>query len=232
MPRFRTVPSVKGTEATVALPDGVELYSLTADGTALLTSRTGRGDLLDAGALLPFIDRGQHARYLIGDALTSPERPSNATYKLGLMRGHSAFTPHAHGGEHFVLSLGYAACGLYDNERQEAVAVRLTPGVMIRIPALLPHSFVNRGAGRLLILAANTGFGIDHEDYAITAEEAERRAVAGSAEPSGGGAALDYPALAKALRAVGSAPSPGVMSWRERVAQAARRLAVRLEGSA
>ncbi|MFC5004060.1 cupin domain-containing protein [Dactylosporangium cerinum] len=217
---------MKGTEA---LPAGVELYSLTADGTALLTSRTGRGDLLDAGALLPFIDRGQHARYLIGDALTSPERPSNATYKLGLMRGHSAFTPHAHGGEHFVLSLGYAACGLYDDERQEAVTVRLTPGVMIRIPALLPHSFVNRGAGRLLILAANTGFGIDHEDYAITAEEAERRATA---EPSGGGAALDYPALAKALRAVGSAPSPGVMSWRERAAQAARRLAVRLEGSA
>ncbi|MFC4042522.1 cupin domain-containing protein [Dactylosporangium siamense] len=226
---------MKGTEA---LPAGVELYSLTADGTALLTSRTGRGDLLDAGALLPFIDRGQHARYLIGDALTSPERPSNATYKLGLMRGHSAFTPHAHGGEHFVLSLGYAACGLYDDERQEAVTVRLTPGVMIRIPALLPHSFVNRGAGRLLILAANTGFGIDHEDYAITAEEAERRATAepsknrATAEPSNNGTALDYPALAKALRAVGSAPSPGVMSWRERAAQAARRIAVRLEGSA
>ncbi len=227
---FRTVPSVKGNEATEALPAGVEVYSLTADGTALLTSRTGRGDLLDPAALLPFIDRGQHARYLVGDALTSPERPSNATYKLGLMRGHSAFTPHAHGGEHFVLSLGYAACGLYDDERQEAVTVRLTPGVMIRIPALLPHSFVNRGAGRLLILAANTGFGIDHEDYAITAEEAERRAAA--EPPAGRAAALDYPALAKALRAVGSAPSPGVMSWRERAAQAARRLAVRLEGSA
>ena len=230
------MPSVKGIEATEPLPDGVELYSLTADGTAMLTSRTGRGDLLDPATLLPFIDDGQHARYLIGDALTSPERPSNATYKLGLMRGHSAFTPHAHGGEHFVLSLGYAACGLYDEDRQEAVTVRLTPGVLIRIPALLPHSFVNRGAGRLLILAANTGFGIDHEDYAITAEEAERRAVEGSAGPPGGvpggAAALDYPALAKALRAVGSAPSPGVMSWRERAAQAARRLAVRLEGSA
>lgn len=223
------MPSVKGTEATAALPAGVETYTLTADGTALLTSRTGRGDLLDPGALLPFIDDGQHARYLIGDALTSPERPSNATYKLGLMRGHSAFTPHAHGGEHFVLSLGYAACGLYDADRQEAVTVRLTPGVMIRIPALLPHSFVNRGAGRLLILAANTGFGIEHEDYAITAEEAERRAATG---PPGGDAALDYPALAKALHAVGSAPSPGVMSWRERAALAVRRLAVRLEGSA
>jgi hypothetical protein len=210
-----------------ALPAGVEVYALATGGTALLTSRTGRGDLLDPDALLPFIDRGQHARYLIGDALTSPERPSNATYKLGLMRGHSAFTPHAHGGEHFVLSLGYAACGLYDEDRQEAVTVRLTPGVMIRIPALLPHSFANRGAGRLLILAANTGFGIDHEDYAITAEEAERRAAA---EP--GSDALDYPALAKALRAVGEAPSPGVMSWRERAAQAARRLAERLEGPA
>ncbi|MFF5227815.1 cupin domain-containing protein [Dactylosporangium sp. NPDC000521] len=210
------------------LPAGVEVYALTADGTALLTSRTGRGDLLDPAELLPFIDSGQHARYLIGDALTSPERPSNATYKLGLMRGHSAFTPHAHGGEHFVLSLGYAACGLYDDERQEAVTVRLTPGVMLRIPALLPHSFINRGDGRLLILAANTGFGIDHDDYAITAEEAERRAAA---EPPQHGD-LDYPALAKALRAVGEAPSPGGMTLRERAARAARRLAVRLEGSA
>lgn len=227
MSAFRTVRSVMGTEATAALPAGVEVYALTADGTALLTSRTGRGDLLDPATLLPFIDAGQHARYLIGDALTSPERPSNATYKLGLMRGHSAFTPHAHGGEHFVLSLGYAACGLYDDERQEPVTVRLTPGVMIRIPALLPHSFVNRGDGRLLILAANTGFGIDHEDYAITAEEAERRAAAGPP-----GDTVDYPALAKALRAVGGAPSPGGMSWRERTARAVRRLAVRLEGSA
>ncbi|WP_326999800.1 cupin domain-containing protein [Dactylosporangium sp. NBC_01737] len=229
---------MNGNEAPGPLPAGVELYSLTADGTALLTSRAGRGDLLDPATLLPFIDDGQHARYLIGDALTSPERPSNATYKLGLMQGHSAFTPHAHGGEHFVLSLGYAACGLYDDERQEAVTVRLTPGVMLRIPALLPHSFINRGSGRLLILAANTGFGIDHEDYAITAEEAERRALGGSVapprsgEPETAGNALDYPALAKALRAVGSAPSPGVMSWRERAAQAARRLAVRLEGPA
>jgi hypothetical protein len=220
---FRTVPSVKGEEV---LPAGVEVYSLTADGTALVTSRGGRGDLLDPAELLPFIDSGQHARYLIGDALTSPQRPSNATYKLGVMRGHSAFTPHAHGGEHFVLSLGYAACGLYDDERQEAVTVRLTPGVMLRIPALLPHSFINRGDGRLLILAANTGFGIDHEDYAITAEEAERRAAH---EPPTGDA-LDYPALAKALRAVGAAPVGG-MSWRERVARAARRLAVRLEES-
>ncbi|MEV4141147.1 hypothetical protein AB0J72_54410 [Dactylosporangium sp. NPDC049742] len=219
---------MKGSVNDGGLPAGVEVYSLTADGTALLTSRTGRGDLLDPAELLPFIDSGQHARYLIGDALTSPERPSNATYKLGLMRGHSAFTPHAHGGEHFVLSLGYAACGLYDDERQEAVTVRLTPGVMLRIPALLPHSFINRGDGRLLILAANTGFGIDHKDYAITAEEAERRAAA---EPPHHGE-LDYPALAKALRAVGGAPSPGGMTLRERAARAARRLAVRLEGSA
>ncbi|WP_238005776.1 hypothetical protein KZZ52_43600 [Dactylosporangium sp. AC04546] len=216
--------------APVPLPPGVELYSLAADGTATVASAAGRADLLDGDGLLPFIDNGQHARYLIGDQLTSPQRPSNATYKLGVVRAHSAFTPHAHGGEHFVLSLGYAACGLYDDTRQTAVTVRLTPGVMIRIPALLPHSFANRGAGRLLILAANTGFGIDHEDYAITADEAERRAAA---EPGAvAGADLDYPALAKALRAVGSARPPDAMSWRERVAQAARRLAVRLEGSA
>jgi len=208
-----------------SLPSGVELYALTADGTAVRSAGTGRGDLLDGDGLLPFIDSGQQARYLIGDRCTSPERPSNATYKLGVVRPHSAFTPHAHGGEHFVLSLGYASCGVYDEQRQTAVGVRLTPGVMIRIPAMLPHSFANRSAGRLLILAANTGFGIDHEDYAITAEEAERRAATAATGPG-------YPALAKALRAVGSAPPPGVMSLRERMARDARRIAVRLEGPA
>src|SRR6185436_6278779 len=89
---------------------------------------------------LPFIDDGQLARYFIGDQFTSPDRPSNATYKLGLVRPHSNFTPHAHGGEHVVLSLGYATCGLYDAERDACVRLSMPPGTLVRIPAMLPHA--------------------------------------------------------------------------------------------
>jgi hypothetical protein len=198
------------------LPGGVELYSLSPAGTATVT---GADDRVGLTGFLPFIDEGQLARYFIGDASTAPERPSNATVKLGVVRPHSAFTPHAHGGEHFVLSLGYASCGLYDIERAAAVMVDLVPGTLIRIPAMLPHSFGNRSALPLLILAANTGFGIDHEDYAITAAEAERR---GAADPV-------YPTLAKALRALAEAGSPGGMTPREHLASRLRRLAARLD---
>ena len=97
------------------LPAGVEVYTVPVDGAVARRAGGHTGTELDN--LLPFIDPGQAARYFIGDAQTSPERPSNATYKLGLVRPHSAFTPHAHGGEHFVLSLGYAAWGLYDADR-------------------------------------------------------------------------------------------------------------------
>jgi hypothetical protein len=216
-----------------ALPPGVEVYSFTADGEALLVNRDGTADLGSANDLLRFIDDGQAARYFIGDQATSPLRPSNATYKLGIVRGHSAFTPHAHRGEHFVLSLGFAACGLYHPDRQAVLDVRLPPGTMIRIPAMLPHSFANRAGRPLLVLAANTGYGIDHDDYAITAVEAERRATA---EPAAG-PAEDYPALAKALRALehgalehgaSGQGAPG-LTRRERAAAALRRLATRLE---
>jgi hypothetical protein len=188
----------------VLLPAGVEVYSFPVDGDV------GRLD-----NLLPFIDPGQAARYFVGDATTSPQRPSNATYKLGIVRPHSAFTPHAHGGEHFVLSLGYAACGLYDERTGSPVVARLAPGTLIRIPALMPHSFANRAGTPLLILAANTGYGIDHEDYAITADAAEQRM---SDE-------LDYPAMAKALRALENAAEPPALTWRERVAYRLRRIA-------
>jgi hypothetical protein len=197
------------------LPAGVEVYSFPVDGAAV--RRAGGGSRLDN--LLPFIDPGQAARYFIGDAGTSPQRPSNATFKLGVVRPHSAFTPHAHGGEHFVLSLGYAACGLYDAVTESALAVRLGPGTMIRIPALLPHSFANRAGTQLLILAANSGYGLDHEDYAITAAAAEHRAAD---DP-------DLPALAKALRALEAAAGPAPLTWRERIAHRLHRLATRLE---
>src|SRR4030095_6557923 len=106
------------------------------------------------------------------------------------------------------LSLGYAACGLYDERTDSPVLVRLGPGTLIRIPALLPHSFANRAGGPLLILAANSGYGIDHEDYAITADVAETRAVADTE--------VDYPALAKALRALENGDPLPPLTWRER----------------
>jgi hypothetical protein len=198
----------------VGLPDGVQIYTFGADGSVVVRDVHGAAPLGPGDDLLPFIDDGQFARYLIGDAKTSPERPSNATYKLGLVAPHSAFTPHAHAGEHFVLSLGHASCGLYDAARGRASTLRLAPGTMIRIPAMLPHSFGNLAAHPLLILAANTGFGIDHEDYAITAEQARER---GDGE------------LAVALAALADRPQLPA-GRRERLATALRRLASRLEG--
>ncbi|MGA4959793.1 cupin domain-containing protein [Streptomyces lavendulocolor] len=162
------------------LPGGVEVYHLLPDGGIVLADRDGARGLGPEREFLRFIDDGQFAHYLVGDAATSPERPSNATVKLGVVGPRSAFTPHAHGGEHFVLSLGHAACGLYDADLGRVAEVPLTPGMLIRIPEMMPHSFANRGADPLTILAANTGYGIDHEDYAITAADAETRASSGT----------------------------------------------------
>ncbi|MEU6610065.1 cupin domain-containing protein [Streptomyces shenzhenensis] len=224
------------------LPRGVRLYRLRSDGSVVLGDRDGARELGPERDLLRFIDDGQFAHYLVGDAATSPERPSNATVKLGIVGPRSAFTPHAHGGEHFVLSLGYAACGLYDGERGRVTEVPLTPGELIRIPEMMPHSFANRDTTPLTILAANTGYGIDHEDYAITAPEAERRAAgpsydtataAGPHPGTGTLARTDYLALAAALRdieRVQRVRGPGVTTVRERLAARLRRLAQGLEG--
>ncbi|MGW0857181.1 cupin domain-containing protein [Streptomyces sp. NPDC002690] len=188
------------------------------------------------GGMIPFIDDGQFAHYLVGDAATSPERPSNATVKLGMMGPRSAFTPHAHGGEHYVLSLGHASCGLWDAERGRTTEVPLVPGMLIRIPEMMPHSFANRGKRPLTIVTANTGYGIDHEDYAITAPEAERRSRGGVSPEERGAlataATIDFRALATALRSVedrqrvhGIAPA----TVRERLAGRLRRVATALE---
>jgi hypothetical protein len=198
----------------VELPSGVQLYTFDADGGVMVRDERGAAPLGPGPDLLPFIDDGQFARYLIGDAKTSPQRPSNATYKLGLVAPHSAFTPHAHGGEHFVLSLGHASCGLYDDARGGVATLALGPGTMVRIPAMMPHSFGNRAGRPLVILAANTGFGIDHEDYAITAEQARERGDA------------DLAAALGTLDARGGPPRAG---WRERLATALRRVASRLD---
>ncbi|MFF0225303.1 cupin domain-containing protein [Streptomyces sp. NPDC004629] len=234
---IRTVEDGRGGWAR--LPRGVRLYRLRSDGSVLLGDRDGARELGPERDLLRFIDDGQFAHYLVGDAATSPERPSNATVKLGIVGPRSAFTPHAHGGEHYVLSLGYAACGLYDGERGRVTEVPLAPGELIRIPEMMPHSFANRDTTPLTILAANTGYGIDHEDYAITAPEAERRAAQGaygSAGPPTGASTLartDYLELAAALRdieRVQQARGPGVTTVRERLAARLRRLAQQLEG--
>ncbi|MDX3383345.1 cupin domain-containing protein [Streptomyces niveiscabiei] len=203
------------------LPSGVRLYRIGADGTVVLADRDGARELGPDKDLLRFIDDGQFAHYLVGDAKTSPERPSNATVKLGVVGPRSAFTPHAHGGEHHVLSLGYASCGLYDAERHRVTEVPLAPGELIRIPEMMPHSFANRNTDPLTILAANTGYGIDHEDYAITADEAERRR------------APEFRRLAAALRDIErhqDVHGTGVTTVRERLAARLRRIAQRLEG--
>ncbi|MEH0467056.1 hypothetical protein [Streptomyces acidiscabies] len=75
------------------LPSGVRLYRIGADGTVLLADRDGARELGPDKDLLRFIDDGQFAHYLVGDAKTSPERPSNATVKLGIVGPRSAFTP-------------------------------------------------------------------------------------------------------------------------------------------
>ncbi|SCF86512.1 cupin domain-containing protein [Streptomyces sp. Ncost-T10-10d] len=216
------------------LPEGVELYHLRPDGGIELADREGARELGPEREFLRFIDDGQFAHYLVGDAATSPERPSNATVKLGVVGPRSAFTPHAHGGEHFVLSLGHAACGLHDADRDRVTEVPLTPGMLIRIPEMMPHSFANRGTDPLTILAANTGYGIDHEDYAITAGEAERRATGGT--PTAGRVAVatatDYHALAAALRDIERLQRDrgiATTTVRERLAERLRRVATALE---
>jgi hypothetical protein len=44
---------------------------------------------------------------------------------------------------------------------------------------MMPHSFNNRADTPLPLVIANTGMGIDHEEYAITAAMAEERARCG-----------------------------------------------------
>lgn len=99
------------------LPAGASLLIIDDDGTLLTVRRDGVQPLDPAqdDDLLPFIDQGHFARYLIGNATTSDTNPTNATYKLGIVAAHRGFTPHAHGAEHFVFSslvlvMPHAAC--------------------------------------------------------------------------------------------------------------------------
>lgn len=215
------------------LPHTATLYVFSPDGVVYAVSRdcvrrldpTRRAE--DCVEMLRFIDSGQYTQYLIGSAATSDHNPANATFKLGFVRPHSAFTPHAHGAEHFVLSMGYASCGLYDHERATVAHVRLIPGSLLYIPALMPHSFNNRADSPLPLVIANTGMGIDHDDYAITAAMAEERAR------SGDETAARLVAALRQLEVEMAADRLHVeVSWRERIALLLRRLAGVLEGGA
>lgn len=215
-----------------SLPAGVELYCFDPAGIAWWVQRGCVQQLnptqvaTDRTHFLRFIDDGHFTRYWVGNATTSDENPNNATFKLGIVRAHSAFTPHAHGAEHFVLSAGYASCGLYDAERNQVVHLRLFPGTLLNIPAFMPHSFNNRSGDPLLLAITNTGMGIDHENYAITAAQATARAAAGDTT-------LAYPQLSQALRCLEAAMSDTTLhlnlTWRERLARQLRRFCWVLE---
>jgi hypothetical protein len=138
-----------------------------------------------------------------------------------------------------VFSTGYAACTLYDAERDQVTSVRLVPGALLHIPALMPHSFQNRAPSPLLLLITNTGMGIDHEDYAITAAQADARAHDHSehshdhGEHSDPTQPIDYAHLAGVLRrlecALPQLAHHHRLSLRERLAARLRILATRLE---
>lgn len=199
-----------------ALPDGVELYRLSTAGTIALSTPAGDHRLDRDPDLLRFIDDGHRAHYLIGDQDSGPDRPSQATVKVGVVAPHGAFRPHVHAAEHVVLSLGHASCTLAAGER--LVDLALPPGCLVRIPAMLPHAFGNRAGEPLLILAANTGLGIADADYAVDAAEARRRV----------GTSGDWADIAEALdRLVAS--GPGRLGPRDRAARLLRALAERLE---
>jgi hypothetical protein len=202
-----------------ALPAGVELYRLGADGAIALRTPDAERRLDRDPELLRFIDDGQRAHYLIGEPDSGPRRPSQATVKIGVVAPHTAFRPHVHGAEHVVLSLGYASCTLTDGGR--LVELALTPGWLVRIPAMLPHAFGNRAGEPLLIVAANTGLGIADEDYAVVADEARRRAAGGDRFWADVAAELDVLAAA----------GPGRLRLRERAARRLRALAERLDGA-
>jgi hypothetical protein len=209
---------LRGTGRRRGLPDGVELYRLGADGANTLGTGDSRRRLDREPGLLRFIDDGQRAHYLIGAPDSGPQRPSHATVKIGVVAPHSAFSPHVHGAEHVVLSLGHASCTLVDGGRP--VRLALTPGCLLRIPAMLPHAFGNRAGEPLLIVAANTGLGIADADYAVLADEARRRAADG---------APHWAAIAAELDVLADT-GPGRLRRRERAARWLRTLAERLEG--
>lgn len=156
------------------------MYQITTEGKIFVT---GNGSIAEVSKDVPdyhdklhlFINPGNQAYYLLGTPDTGPENPNNATVKMGITDSHHHFTPHAHGVEHYVKSEGFSGCLLYNHEKKTAVAVKLIPGSMIYIPGWVPHAFYNRSDIPLIILVANGGLGLHHENYAVTKEIAEKR---------------------------------------------------------
>ena len=161
------------------LPQGCKLYQLSVTGRMLVAAggkveEVSRGTKEYADQLHVFINPGNLAYYLLGTPDTNEENPNNAMAKIGVTDPHHHFTPHAHGVEHYVFSQGFSGCLLFDHNQKKAFPIKLLPGSLIYISAMIPHSFYNRSDVPLITLIANGGLGINHEKYAITKEVAEK----------------------------------------------------------
>lgn len=162
------------------LPDDARLYQITTTGRIFVAGNNSVEELRKdnpafAANIHQFINAGNLAHYLLGSPQTNADNPQNATFKLGMTDPQHAFTPHAHGARHFVTAMGHSGCILFDKGQQTTVPIKLLPGSMIDIPGGLPHAFYNRSKEPLVIVVANAGLGIEHEDYAVTREMALQR---------------------------------------------------------
>ena len=162
------------------LPGKCRLYQITFAGKIFVA---GNGKILEISkaskeykdTLHLFVNPGNVAHYLLGSPHTSEENPNNATFKVGITNPHYHFIPHAHGTEHYVVSQGFSGCLLFDHENKKAVPIKLLPGSIIYISKMVPHAFYNRSDIPLIILVANAGLGLYHEDYAITKKTAQKK---------------------------------------------------------
>ncbi len=162
------------------LPGNARLYQVTSDGRILVAGHgrveeIRKDDSAFAKQLHTFINEGNLAHYLMGSPQTSEQNPQNATFKLGITNPHHAFTPHTHGTRHFVTSLGFSGCMLFDEEKGTTMPIKMLPGTTVDIPGQLPHAFYNRSSSPLVFMVVNAGLGIEHEEYAVTREIAQRR---------------------------------------------------------
>lgn len=177
-----------------------------------------------------FINAGNTAHYLIGTPDTSQKNPANATVKVMMMEPHNHFIPHSHGTEHFIYCQGYAGCLLYFEETKRVFPVFLKPGMLIYLTPMVPHAFFNRVGERFMALVSNTGLGINHEEYAITAEKAGTLAEEQSDESQ----KAYYRGMQKELQKIEqfypSFDIPGSLSLREKVGRSLYRLAEYVSG--
>jgi len=159
------------------LPEGVQVYYPDFNGTIFVKEgdsiKQHSGD--ESPELLPFLNEGNFAHYLIGGPDSGPTDPSFATTKLGITAAHHSFVPHAHGAKHFVLSQGNAGCVVFDRRDKTPKEIALPMRSLVVIPEQMSHSFFNKSSRPLSFLVSNTGLGIYHEEYAITLEVARSR---------------------------------------------------------